>query len=98
MPLTPEEASRLIVQHTAAASAELNKFTAEVLQTRGGRIGSGMGGIIEALWGFYLNRTLRTAGVDEIEIAWIYGHEYNDFACVFRDMEWIPETKDGELL
>jgi hypothetical protein len=98
MPLTPEEASNLIVQHTAAACAELNNFTSEVLQTRGGRIGSGMGGIIEALWGFYLNRTLRNAGIQEIEIAWIYGHEYNDFACVFRDVEWVPETKEGELL
>jgi len=98
MPLTPEQAADLISEHTVRACEALNEFTFEVLQTRGGRIGSGMGGVIEALWGFHLNAVLRKAGIDEIEIAWIYGHEYNDFACVRRDAEWNPETREGELL
>ena len=98
MPITPKEAAKLIIQQTPQACEELNQFTAEVFQTRGGRIGSGMGGVIEALWGFYLNRSLRKAGFHDVEIAWIYGHEYNDFACVDSTAEWDPETLQGEIL
>jgi hypothetical protein len=98
MPITPEAAAALIIQETPAACEELNRFTAEVFQTRGGRIGSGMGGVIEALWGFYLNRTLQRSGHTDIEIAWIYGHEYNDFACVNPAEEWNPSTRAGEIL
>ena len=98
MPITPEEAATLIIQQTSQACVELNKFTSEVFQTRGGRIGSGVGGVIEALWGFYLNRCLRRTGQEQIELAWIYGHEYNDFACVRSAEHWDPETRQGELL
>lgn len=98
MPLTSEKAAALIIQQTPQACVELNQFTSEVFQTRGGRIGSGMGGVIEALWGFYLNRSIRNAGYGEIEIAWIYGHEYNDFACVRSAEQWNPETRKGEIL
>lgn len=98
MPISPEEASVLIIRETPAACEELNRFTSEVFQTRGGRIGSGMGGVIEALWGFYLNRSLHRAGHTELEIAWIYGHEYNDFAFVNTVEEWNPATKAGEIL
>lgn len=98
MPTTAEIASNLIIQNAPSACAELNLFAKKVFQTRGGRIGSGMGGVIEALWGFYLNRTLRNSGVREIEIAWIYGHEYNDFACIRNGDDWNPETRQGELL
>ena len=91
MQITSEAAAKLIIQQTPQACEELNLFTAEVFQTRGGRIGSGMGGVIEALWGFYLNRALCKAGHKEVEIAWIYGHEYNDFACVDSAQEWDPE-------
>jgi len=98
MPITPEAAAALIIQQTPAACEELNRFTAEVFQTRGGRIGSGMGGVIEALWGFYLNRSLQRSGHTDLEIAWIYGHEYNDFACVNTAGEWDPATKAGEIL
>lgn len=98
MAITSKQAAELIVKTTQQACLELNQFTHEVMRTRGGRIGSGMGGVIEALWGFYLNRALKDNGVSEIEIAWICGHEYNDFACVVPGQEWIPETGEGELL
>jgi hypothetical protein len=52
--MTPEKAAKLIIKHTPAACRGLNRFTAQVFRTRGGRIGSGMGGVIEALWGFYI--------------------------------------------
>lgn len=98
MLITAETASNLIIHYTSKACVSLNEFTADVFQTRGGRIGSGMGGVIEALWGFYLNRALRDAGADEIELGWIYGHEYNDFACIRRGEEWNPATRQGEVL
>ncbi len=98
MPPTPERAAELIISHTPSACEALNQFTAEVFLTRGGRIGSGMGSVIEGLWGFYLNKTLKHAGITDIELAWIYGHEYNDFACVDSTKEWRPETQEGEVL
>ena len=70
-----------IIAATHAAVDEVNAFTAEVFHTRGGRIGSGMGGVIEALWGFHLNSILKRDKGIEYELGWIYGHEYNDFAC-----------------
>ena len=97
MPTTPQEASRLIGEQSPRACDELNRFAARIFQTRGGRVGSGMGAVIEALWGFYLNRRLIQTGQSDIEIAWIYGHEYNDFACVNRTAQWNPETGDGEI-
>lgn len=95
--MTRKAAADLIIQETPAACEELNRFTAEVFQTRGGRIGSGMGGVIEALWGFYLNRSLKRLHQNDIEIAWIHGHEYNDFACVTTTKDWNPDTKAGEI-
>ena len=59
-----------------------------------------MGGVIEALWGFCLNEILLESDDEDhaIELAWMFGHEYNDFACVERGTVWDPETRDGELL
>jgi len=87
-----------ILNNSTAACQRLNEFTAKVFRTRGGRIGSGMGGVIEALWGFFLNELLAEKSGHEIELAWMYGHGYNDFACIRRGVEWNPETRAGELL
>jgi hypothetical protein len=57
-----------------------------------------MGGVIEALWGFFLNQILAARGQSNIELAWMYGHEYNDFACIGPACEWDPATRSGELL
>lgn len=96
--MNASEAGQEIIRNTPAAVDELNGFTHRVFQTRGGRIGSGMGSVIEALWGFYLNQVFKQKGIDEIEMGWIYGHEYNDFACIVTDGRWDPESRKGELL
>jgi len=90
-------AANKIIEATYAAVADVNAFTAEIFHTRGGRIGSGMGGVIEALWGFHLNSILKKDKKIEFELGWIYGHEYNDFACILTEEEWSPSTRRGEL-
>ena len=92
------KAVKSILDNSGAARQRLNEFTAKVFRTRGGRIGSGMGGVIEALWGFFLNQILGEQSGHEIELAWMYGHEYNDFACIRHGVEWDQETRAGELL
>jgi hypothetical protein len=92
------KAVRAILSNSTAACERLNEFTAKVFRTRGGRIGSGMGGVIEALWGFFLNQLLSEKSGHEIELAWMYGHGYNDFACIRCGVDWNPDTRDGELL
>jgi hypothetical protein len=87
-----------ILDNSAAACQRLNEFTSKVFRTRGGRIGSGMGSVIEALWGFFLNQILLEQSGHDIELAWMFGHEYNDFACIRRGAEWDPDTRTGELL
>ena len=99
MPLKPLEAVRLIRRLSPKAIVELNKLARESLQTRGGRAGSGLGSLLEALWGFFVNSELKTdAKGAGIELAWFPDHAYNDFACVFADAAWDPATKKGELL
>lgn len=91
------EAFAKIISATPAAVKAVNSFTNKVFHTRGGRIGSGMGGVIEALWGFHLNMILEGEKTNAFELGWIYGHEYNDFACILRDMDWDPATGTGEM-
>lgn len=57
-----------------------------------------MGAVIEALWGFYLNGELARDADSGCEMAWMYGHEYDDFACLLKDVDWDPNTRAGELL
>lgn len=59
-----------------------------------------MGGLLEALWGYFVNQTLQNVGGEaaKCELVWLTGHEYNDFACVERDMPWYAEDRTGELL
>ena len=98
--MTPSEAFSAILSLTPPAIERINDFSRDVLKTRGGRFGSGMGTLLEALWGYYINRQLRSESSQsqEIEIAWLLGHEYNDFACVLRNEAWNPDTRSGELL
>jgi hypothetical protein len=98
MPTGQIDAVAEIIKSSDAACKRLNQFTARVLRTRGGRIGSGMGAVIESLWGFLLNRELAKESGNSIELAWMYGHEYNDFACVQKKFPWNPATRAGELL
>jgi hypothetical protein len=90
-------AAEKVITTTHSAIEAVNDFTRKTFVTRGGRIGSGMGSVVEALWGFHINRILKADDGIDYELGWIYGHEYNDFACVLTDQEWNPETKQGEL-
>lgn len=92
-----KSAAENIITSTHLTVDAVNAFTEQVFHTRGGRIGSGMGSVIEALWGFHLNVILNSEKELPYELGWIYGHEYNDFACILRDEDWNPRTKDGEL-
>lgn len=83
-----------IVRFSSGACARINNFSSDVLKTRGGRIGSGMGLLIEALWGYYMNIELNEY---EIEIGWFPDHQYNDFVCLKKGMEWNVHNKEGEV-
>ncbi len=98
--ITPDQAKEILIAVSARACQKMNDFARNILKTRGGRIGSGMGSLMEALWGYYANCELNQAGEpnSQCEIAWMYEHAYNDFACILRDQEWNPESKHGELL
>ena len=93
----PYNVLELMEQATKSAAQEINAFAKAVLRTRGGRIGSGMGTLLEALWGYYVNQVL-ASNSPHLEIAWLPEHEYNDFACIVRDETWDPSTKKGEVL
>lgn len=97
--LTSEEAAKIVIDATALACERINTFSHEVLRTRGGRLGSGMGSLLEALWGYYVNQVLHNAGGEAAacEIAWLSDHEYNDFACILRDKDWDSAERIGEL-
>jgi len=89
-----------LIAASSSACAEINAFAKEVLHTRGGRVGSGMGSLLEALWGYYINRVIqrKSSPIADCELAWMPGHQYNDFACVLRDAKWNPDTGAGEIL
>jgi hypothetical protein len=98
--IAPERAVEIILSASTDSVARINQFTRDVFHTRGGRIGSGMGLLLEGLWGYYVNQHLRER-VDEardVEIAWITHHEYNDFACVYRGVAWDGPTRSGEII
>ena len=95
--LEKQQALNLIESHLSEAKQRVNNFCSRVFLTRGGRIGSGMGGILEALWGYYVNQILASKNQTEFELAWFPEHQYHDFACVHKSIEWNPEIKQGEF-
>ena len=99
--MTPRKAHDAIIEFNRNAIQEINKFSRDVLKTRGGRFGSGMGTLLEALWGYYMNREIYAQDATsegKMEIAWLIGHEYNDFACLKHGRNWNPDNRHGELL
>ncbi len=97
--LTPTGVAALLRGLCPFIIQQINVFSEEFLITRGGRIGSGMGSLLEALWGYHANKRLSSIeDAHPYEIAWMVDHDYNDFACVHRDRPWNPETKEGEVL
>ncbi len=97
--LTSVAAVAIVNDETPKAIAAINNFTYTAFRTRGGRLGSGMGSLLEALWVYFINTALFNEGGEArgCEVAWLEDHEPNDFACVHRDAKWTPGTKEGEL-
>ena len=97
--LSPQHVQAEVIAATPIACREINKFSEKVFKTRGGRMGSGMGVLLEALWAYYVDqgRPARAVGNEGWEIAWLPDNEYNDFACVQCDKPWEPGSKTGEF-
>lgn len=98
--VTPENAATAIINATPIACERINEMSRNFLRTRGGRRGSGMGSLLEALWGFCTNQVLSEVDPEAsaYELGWFSDHGYNDFACVLKDAEWNSDTRSGELL
>jgi len=92
-----QDAQNAVTVASERAITHINRFSRRVLLTRGGRVGSGMGTLLEGLWGYAVNRELRDQHGDRWELAWLADHEYNDFACVLRNQPWTSSTRQGEL-
>lgn len=75
----------------------MNEFSELRLRTRGGRIGSGMGALLEALWGFMMNEQMAQCGNNLCEIAWLPDNQYNDFACLNPLETWDMDSRSGEF-
>lgn len=93
--LTSHQAADKIKDSNHEVVQRINDFTRATFRTRGGRMGSGMGLLLEGLWGYHMSAVLEPYG---IEIAWIADDQYNDYACVDIREAWDPDTRSGELL
>lgn len=91
-----KQAYILVKNALPIACQKINTFCERVLRTRGAKIGSGMGGLLEALWGYEINNTLRETGNSYFEMAWFPSHQYHDFACVGSSALWDSTNKIGE--
>lgn len=100
MNISPAIAKQILQLDGQRAIDAINAFTSTTFNTRGGRLGSGMGSLIEAMWVYYMNNILLNDGgvAQECEIAWLQDHEPADFACLYRGAHWDPASKTGELL
>ncbi len=97
--ITPVLAVSILHSDAPKVIGEINRFTSETFKTRGGRLGSGMGSLLEAMWVYYMNRTLQNEGGAArcCELGWLQDHEPADFACLYRGVDWVPATREGEL-
>jgi hypothetical protein len=77
---------------------QINEFTLKTFKCRGGRLGSGMGNLLEALWGFYSREALNKNTPGEYDLAWIVDNAYNDFALLEANASWDSVTQAGEYL
>lgn len=93
------EATKTLQADAPKVIEEINAFTLETFRTRGGRLGSGMGSLLEAIWVYYMTKTLQNEGglARECELGWLQDHEPADFACLYRGAEWDPSKRQGEL-
>lgn len=98
-PALSEAAVKVVCEDAPYVIASMNEFTAKTFRTRGGRLGSGMGSLLEALWVYYMNNTLARQGgiARECEFVWLPDHQPADFACIIREADWKPASREGEL-
>ena len=99
MIINPAIAQSLLYADAEHVIHNINAFTSQAFRTRGGRLGSGMGSLIEALWVYHMNTVLQNEGgaAQHCEIAWLQDHEPADFACLVRGADWEPSSRQGEL-
>lgn len=95
----PQQAVDVLYVDAPAAVQAINAFTESTFRTRGGRLGSGMGSLLEALWVYHMNSILQNqGGVARLcELGWLQDHEPADFACLIRGAHWDPASRLGEL-
>lgn len=98
-PTLSEAAVHAVCEDAPHVIAGMNDFTSKTFRTRGGRLGSGMGSLLEALWVYYMNNTLANQGgiARDCEFVWLPDHQPADFACIIREADWKPESRQGEL-
>lgn len=72
--MTADEAADYIRAISPRVIDAINEFIRITFVTRGGRMGSGMGLLLEGLWGYHMSQALVDQG---IEIAWIADNQYN---------------------
>ena len=94
--MNSNEVYDIIKRISVTACEKMNDFSASVLRTRGGRIGSGMGALLEALWGYMMNQIIIEHPELDCEIAWFPDNQYNDFSCIKKDVVWDETTREGE--
>ena len=76
----------------------INVFSEQYFLCFGGREGSGMGSVLEALYLFNANAYLLIDNAPmQLALVWNSDHQYNDYVCVDRNEEWNPELRNGEL-
>lgn len=91
-----DEVYEIIKRISDDACERMNDFSSSILKTRGGRIGSGMGALLEALWGYMMNQLIMKNDDLDCEIAWFPDNQYNDFSCIKRDANWDGSSRNGE--
>lgn len=84
-----------IEKYQKSVISEINNFTFEKFSTKGGRMGSGMGLLLEGLWCYFVNTSLKK-GAYSFEIGWLPDNQYNDYACINSFSDWVPDNKQGE--
>lgn len=94
--MNSNEVYEIIRTFSDQACSKMNEFSESILKTRGGRIGSGMGALLEALWGYMMNQLILEREDLDCEIAWFPDNQYNDFSCIKREIEWDADTREGE--
>ena len=73
------------------ACQRMNSFSSQILKTRGGRIGSGMGALLEALWGYMMNQIILEETELDCEIkqeSLLYIRLPQNSRCSILCLEW----------